>query len=83
MRRTRGGRGSATKLPNILKSPGGVRQVQGPAALAASRKLLFGKLDQAIVLGHGLPCLAPASGLWLKQAGNADTERNVPFGQFA
>ena len=41
-------------LPDILKSPGGVRQVQGPAALAVSRKLLL-ELDQTFLLGHGLP----------------------------
>jgi hypothetical protein len=43
-------------LADILKSPRGVGQVQGPAALAVSRKLLLDKFDQAFVLGHGLPC---------------------------
>ena len=37
-----------------MKSPGGVRQMQCPATLAVSLKLLLNELDQAFVFGHGL-----------------------------
>ena len=44
------------RAPDLMKSPGGVRQMQCLAIPAVSLKLLLNKLDQAFVFGHGLHC---------------------------